>query len=136
MELINSFAYSYAHLSDLSTTTIAILRQWQKDEDCDIACWHASQIRRIARQRMQLGDKASNEAPHDALCVFLATLVGWCADIVSADRGPHATTALEEGIEGMRTYRVRVKTFLIGILESLLQNTEEEFGSPEVSTSL
>lgn len=130
MELINSFAYSYAHLADLSSSTIAVLRQWQKDEDCDIACWHASEIRRLGRQRVLLGDAAPNEAPHDALCVFLATLVGWAADVISPSRGPQALVALEEGIEGMRTFRVRVKMFLISILESLAHSTEEEYGSP------
>lgn len=134
MELINSFAYSYAHLSDLSSSTIAVLRQWQKDEDCDISSWHAGEIRRLGRQRMSLGDDMPNEAPHDALCVFLAALVGWAADVVSPDRGPRAILALEEGIEGMRTYKVRVKTFLISILESLGQNTVEEYGSPGTST--
>jgi hypothetical protein len=130
MELINSFAYSYAHLADLSKSTIAVLRQWQKDEDRDVACWHAGEIIRLARQRMLLANEMPNESPHDALCVFLATLVGWAADVVSSDRGPNATVVLEEGIEAMRTYRVRVKTFLIPILESLLHNTEEEYGSP------
>jgi hypothetical protein len=134
MELINSFAYSYAHLADLNSTTIATLRQWQKDEDRDIACWHAGEIRRLGRQRMFLGDKVPNETPHDALCVFLATLVGWAADVVSPDHGSHATVALEEGIEAMRTYRVRVKTFLISILENLVHNTEEEYGFPGPST--
>jgi hypothetical protein len=130
VELINSFAYSYAHLADLSGSTIAILRQWQKDEDCDIAYWHAGEIMRLGRQRMFLGDNMPSEAPHDALCVFLATLVAWAADVVAPDRGQQAIVVLEEGIEGMRTFRVRVKSFLISILESLADHTQEEYGSP------
>ena len=130
MELINSFAYSYAHLADLSESTIAVLRQWQKDEDRDVAYWHAGEIVRLARQRMLLANDMPKETPHDALCVFLATLVAWAADVVSSDRGSHAMVVIEEGIEAMRTYRVRVKTFLIPILEILLHNTEEEYASP------
>ena len=130
MDMINNYAYACAHSKEISVSTVSVLRQWQQDEDCDISCWHAKEIRRLTCQRTDEGRKYQTETPHDALCLFLASVAGWCSEIVSGDRHGLARSILEEGIEGLGLYRVRVKGFLSTILESLLQKTEEEQGSP------
>lgn len=99
---IHNLVRQYAVRKSNSFTLTAEMRQWQKSDDCEIATLHATQILDIgARVSMSsrrshsskwttecddsslLHDTDSHEAPHTAICVYLAVVTKWAATVSS-----------------------------------------------------
>lgn len=121
--------------SSLPIPSSAISR-WRESDDCEIASLHARRVidigtRIVARTRLaqstqsaptasQLGEATRDEAPHVAICVYLAVITLWVAEV--ADGPGHLCSArvvLDEGCRILQRLNVRIAQGLGNILRRL-----------------
>ncbi|RSL56815.1 hypothetical protein CEP53_006690 [Fusarium sp. AF-6] len=76
--------------------TISLISQWRESEDCEVAVMHANRLLDIVaklciyksshptqpmRTALEGQDQRGNEAPHLAICVYLAAITAWAASV-------------------------------------------------------
>jgi hypothetical protein len=115
------------------------IKQWHNSDHSRIAVWHANCLTQAAKriaviQRLkhsQTSSTANNieptstseEPPHAAICVYLAVLTLWAAEVASEPVNvPVAKAALEKGCGILSQFNVRIATLLENILRLLEEN--------------
>lgn len=124
MANIHGIVHNYLH-GKPHTSIPEVIKQWSDSDHCKIAVLHANETNQVAQrivisQRTKRFTQSSVESPHEAICVYLAVLVLWAAEITSDPvDGVAAKATLEKGSEILSQFNIRIATVLINVLISL-----------------
>jgi hypothetical protein len=137
MANIHGFVHNHLH-GKPSTSVPEAMKQWLNSDHCKVAVLHANEINQVA-QRIVISQRTKQftqssfpgapnfllmavEGPHEAICVYLAVLVLWAAEIISDSvDGVAAKATLEKGCNILSQFNIRIATVLINVLRSLEQ---------------
>jgi hypothetical protein len=117
------------------------VKQWRDSYHCKIAVLHTTLLTRAA-QRIAVSQRSKGfaasastgnqgpssrlgEGPHAAICVYLAILVLWAAEV--AREHPNwavAKAALEKGCNILSQFKIRIATVLMNTLRRLGENID------------
>jgi hypothetical protein len=70
------------------------LQKWQQSENLEVALNHATEV--LEHGQIIVNDASSKEAPHDAICVFIATLTVIFSSLCSRSKSYDARTRLTD----------------------------------------
>lgn len=129
MEKIHGLARLSVMDREADSTSLAWARAWRTSEDCEVSIWHATEIIEFALQseRRGLSGQGENqklEAPHTAMCLYLAVLILWASEVAreTPDRAA-VQRHLEVGISVLGHCISRNAVVLANVLEHLRQAT-------------
>ena len=125
LEWFVDIAYMFLEqgLVSFNDTTARLLRQWQQGDHYNLALMHANQVLETAETIVAKGSRHV-EAPHDAICVYLATLIFAVISLArSVDLETQAELSMQanRGISLLTDFRVRISKAMKSILVSLGQ---------------
>jgi len=115
------------------------LKLWHNSDDCKIAVLHASLLTQAAQRiaisptsksfktppslGVQQPPSTAGEGPHAALCVYLAVIILWAAEVTSENTDwANAKSILEKGCNILSQFTVRIAGVLMNVLRRLKEN--------------
>lgn len=138
---IHNLVRDFTHRKSQPATVSSEVIQWRRSDNCDVAILHATQLVETAK-RLSLraesrpaGHRSAtkprsfaarhDETPHAAICVYLAIITLWAAEIASESVNLHnAKASLSGGCNILRRFRLRIAAGLEKILRYLDENTD------------
>ena len=108
-----------ANLAQLNDSRLHVLRSWKQDTHYSLALMHADHVLEAAQNISRRERGRHFEAPHDAICVFLATLVFTITSSL-CDGEPGEYTRLsnraKRGISLLENFQVRISKVMRTLL--------------------
>ena len=102
------------------------LQKWQQSEGLEVALEHATEV--LEQGQIIVNDAAAKEAPHDAICVFIATLTVIFSSICSRSNSYGGRTRLTDKghriLSSLRVDAAKAMAEIVYRLQSLKVRTE------------